>query len=119
MLIALSIYIAGSLLAASSSSMLMLIAGRIVQGFGGGILSAVAYVIVARGYQAVARPRMLAMLASAWVIPGLIGPAVASVVAAYLGWRWHSSSHSWCATNSPISFPGSRSLPGSSSWVWC
>jgi MFS family permease len=81
-------FTAGLLLAGVAPAMAVVVAGRFVQGFGGGILSAVAYVIVARGYQAVARPRMIAMLASAWVIPGLIGPAVASGVAAYLGWRW-------------------------------
>ncbi|MGO8947136.1 MAG: MFS transporter [Ktedonobacterales bacterium] len=81
-------FTAGLLLAGVAPSMAVLIAGRVVQGFGGGILAAVAYVIVARGYQPKARPRMLAMLASAWVIPGLIGPAAASLVAAFLGWRW-------------------------------
>ena len=81
-------FTAGLLLAGVASSIAMVIAGRVVQGFGGGMLAATAYVIVARGYQSVARPRMLAMLASAWVIPGLIGPALAGVVATYVGWRW-------------------------------
>ena len=35
-----------------------------------------------------ARPRMLALLSTAWVVPGLIGPALAGAIAAYAGWRW-------------------------------
>jgi MFS family permease len=31
---------------------------------------------------------MFAVLSTAWVIPGLIGPAVAALVAAAAGWRW-------------------------------
>jgi MFS family permease len=31
---------------------------------------------------------MLAVLSTAWVVPGLIGPAIAALVAAAAGWRW-------------------------------
>src|SRR5260370_37109329 len=31
---------------------------------------------------------MLAVLSSAWIVPGLIGPALAGVVADFVGWRW-------------------------------
>jgi MFS family permease len=31
---------------------------------------------------------MFAVLSTAWVVPGLIGPAVAALVAAAVGWRW-------------------------------
>jgi MFS family permease len=31
---------------------------------------------------------MLAMLSSAWVVPGLVGPALAGIVADVAGWRW-------------------------------
>ena len=34
------------------------------------------------------RPRMFAVLSTAWVVPGLIGPAIAALVAAAVGWRW-------------------------------
>jgi MFS family permease len=46
LLIALGIYMTGSLISASSSSMLMLICGRIVQGCGGGGLTTVATMIL-------------------------------------------------------------------------
>jgi MFS family permease len=31
---------------------------------------------------------LFAVLSTAWVVPGLIGPAVAALVAAAVGWRW-------------------------------
>ena len=34
------------------------------------------------------RPRMLAMLSTAWVLPGLFAPAVSAVVVRHFGWRW-------------------------------
>src|SRR5271168_2007464 len=46
LLIALGVYMAGSLLAASSSSMLMLICGRVVQGCGGGGLITTATMVL-------------------------------------------------------------------------
>lgn len=82
-----ALFATGLLVAGLASSMPVLVAGRIAQGFGAGALSSVAYVAVARGYDSADQPRMLALLASAWVIPGLIGPAAAAAVAHQLGWR--------------------------------
>jgi MFS family permease len=82
-----ALFAAGLLVAGLASSMPILVAGRIAQGLGAGALSSVAYVAVARGYDSADQPRMLALLASAWVIPGLIGPVAAAAVAHQLGWR--------------------------------
>ena len=65
----------------------VLLVARAVQGFGAGCLSAVAYVAVARGYPEALRPRLLAMLASAWIMPALIGPAIAGQIAEHFSWR--------------------------------
>jgi MFS family permease len=81
------LFAAGLLVAGLTSSMPVLVAGRIAQGFGAGALSSVAYVAVARGYASADQPRMLALLASAWVVPGLIGPVAAAAVAHQFGWR--------------------------------
>jgi MFS family permease len=34
------------------------------------------------------QPRMFAMLSTAWVVPGIIGPSLAAVVGTVAGWRW-------------------------------
>jgi MFS family permease len=79
---------AGLVIAGVAASMTMLIAGRAVQGIGGGFLGSVIYVVIGRGYPSSARPRMLALASSAWVVPGLIGPALAGLIADHIGWRW-------------------------------
>jgi MFS family permease len=78
----------GSVLAAAASSWPMLIAGRAVQGVGDGAVIALVYVSVARAYPAVLYGRVMALLSTAWVLPSLLGPGLAGLVAEHLGWRW-------------------------------
>ena len=59
-----------------------------VQGFGAGAVPSIGYVAIGRSYPEALRPRMFAVLSSAWVIPGLLGPSLASIVEHALGWRW-------------------------------
>jgi MFS family permease len=66
----------------------VLLIGRLVQGFGAGNLMAVSFVAIARGYQEALRPRMLALVSSAWIVPSLVGPALAGQVAEHASWRW-------------------------------
>ena len=77
----------GLLVGGLASSMPALIAGRALQGLGGGAISSIAYVAIGRGYPEGAKPRMLALTSTAWVVPGLIGPGIAGVMAEGFGWR--------------------------------
>jgi predicted MFS family arabinose efflux permease len=43
--------------------------------------------VVIRAYDDAARPRVLALLAAAWVVPGLVAPSGAVGAAAHFGWR--------------------------------
>jgi MFS family permease len=81
------LFAAGLLIGGLTPSMPVLIAGRALQGLGGGAISAVAYVGIGRGYPEEAKPRMLALLSSAWVVPGLVGPALSGIMAEAFGWR--------------------------------
>jgi MFS family permease len=83
-----ALFVAGLIIAGIAPSMAVVVLGRMAQGLGAGAISCVSYMAVARGYPASAQPRMLALLSSAWVVPGLIGPALAGSVADYLSWRW-------------------------------
>ena len=78
----------GLLTAGLAPTMIVFVAGRVVQGFGAGVVGSVAYVAIGRGYPEAAKPRMLAMLATAWVVPGLVGPGLAGLIADQAGWRW-------------------------------
>jgi MFS family permease len=82
-----ALFAGGLLVAGLSTGIVMFIAGRVLQGLGAGAISAASYVAVARAYPSGARPRMLAVLASAWVVPGMIGPAAAGGLTHLFGWR--------------------------------
>lgn len=83
-----ALFVTGLALAGIASTMTIFVISRSVQGFGAGIIASVVYVCVGRGYPEQLKPRMVAVLSSAWVVPGLIGPALAGLVADFLGWRW-------------------------------
>jgi MFS family permease len=70
-----------------SPAMGVLVAARAVQGFGAGAIAPVAYVSIGRTFPEAIRGRMFAYLSTAWVVPGLVGPALAGWVALHIGWR--------------------------------
>jgi MFS family permease len=88
MLAGLALFAVGLVIGGTAPDMLVLVAGRAVQGLGAGVVPAVAYVAISRCYAEQSRPRMFAVLSTAWVVPGLIGPGIAALVAAAVGWRW-------------------------------
>ena len=69
-------------------SMTWLLVARALQGLGGGALVTALYVAVTRAYPDHRRPRVMAWMSSAWVLPALLGPTLAGAVAAAIGWRW-------------------------------
>ena len=66
----------------------VLVAARFLQGLGGGALTPTAYVAIGRCLPERLQPRMFAMLSTAWVVPGILGPSLAAVVGQVAGWRW-------------------------------
>jgi len=82
------LYVAGTVLSAVAMSMPVFAAGRVVQGLGGGAMFALGYAIVAEDFPSRLRSRMIALLTSMWLLPSLLGPAGAAVLAALVGWRW-------------------------------
>jgi MFS family permease len=86
--VGLVLFCAGLLAGGMASSMAVLVAARVAQGMGAGALPATAYVCIARAWPPSLRPRMFALLSTAWVVPGLVGPSAAVFVSAHVGWRW-------------------------------
>ncbi|MGH3259576.1 MAG: MFS transporter [Streptosporangiaceae bacterium] len=78
----------GLAVAGLAPSMGVLVAGRVLQGLGAGAVSPVAYTSIGRSLEGPLRVRMMAVLSTAWVAPGLAGPAIAAEVARLFGWRW-------------------------------
>jgi MFS family permease len=82
------LFAAGLAVGGAAPSMGVLVLGRAIQGVGAGAIPAVAYVSIGRSYPEALQPRIFAVLSTAWVIPGLIGPGVSALVAERAGWRW-------------------------------
>ena len=82
------LFAVGLLVSGVATGMPMVIAGRAIQGFGSGAIGSVVYAAIARAYPASATPRMIALVSSAWIVPGLVGPALAGLVSDAIGWRW-------------------------------
>lgn len=86
--IGLTLFALGLLGGGLAPNLVVLVGMRALQGVGGGAIPALAYVAIGRAYPAELQPRMFAVLSTAWVLPGLIGPAISAAVAAAVGWRW-------------------------------
>ncbi|WPO73495.1 MFS transporter [Streptomyces sp. KN37] len=83
-----SLFGAGLLLSGTASVMWLFIAGRAVQGLGGGLVIVALYVVVSRAYPERLRPAIMAAFAASWVVPSVVGPLVSGTVTEHLGWRW-------------------------------
>ena len=88
LLIGLATFTAGLVLGGLAPSMAVLVLGRCLQGVGAGVVPAVAYVCVGRGFPAPLRPQVFAVMSTSWIVPSLISPLAASAVATTVGWRW-------------------------------
>jgi MFS family permease len=86
--IAAGAFAAGLLLAGLAPSMWVLILARALQGFGAGLNIVSLYVVVGRAFPAGLRPRVFSAISSGWILPSLVGPPVAGLLADHLSWRW-------------------------------
>ena len=84
----LTLFAGGLAIAGAAPAMVVLVLARLLQGVGGGVIPAIAYVAAGRAYPPELRPRVFAILSTAWVLPGLIGPSISAAVTIQLGWRW-------------------------------
>lgn len=86
--VALLLFAAGLVVCGTAPTMEVLVAGRVLQGLGGGALTVCLYVLVGLVFPAILQPAIFTSFAAAWVLPTLFGPALAAYVAHVAGWRW-------------------------------
>ncbi|MGD9704756.1 MAG: MFS transporter [Acidimicrobiia bacterium] len=87
-LVCASLFVVGLVVAGAATGMLVVVAGRILQGAGVGGFAAIAYVAVRRAIPPERQPVMYAWLSAGWVLPSLAAPALAGGVTDQFGWRW-------------------------------
>lgn len=86
--VALGLFALGSIVCAMAPDMVVLLAGRLVQGFGGGLLPALAYATIRRLFPEPLWPRAISMVSGVWGVAALTGPLVGGVFAELDAWRW-------------------------------
>lgn len=85
--VGLGLFSIGLVVGGLAPSMPVLVAGRLFQGLGAGAIPPIAYVSIGRALPEDLRPQMFAVLSTAWVLPGVIGPAIAGLIAEHTSWR--------------------------------
>ncbi|SMH41962.1 Predicted arabinose efflux permease, MFS family [Rathayibacter oskolensis] len=85
---AIALFTLGLIAAGTASTMEVFVAARLLQGLGSGGITVTLYVLVARVFPADLHPRIFGAFAAAWVVPSLIGPFAAGLVAELVSWHW-------------------------------
>jgi MFS family permease len=82
------LFAAGLVVASTATDIWVFLVGRTLQGVGGGSMIVPMYVVVARAFPQSLHARAFALMSAAWVVPSLVGPGLAGLVASSVGWRW-------------------------------
>ncbi|MEV1007576.1 MFS transporter [Streptomyces sp. NPDC049881] len=79
--------VAALVLSGASTSIWQLAAGRLLDGLAGGMVAVSVNAAIGRAYPDRLRPRVLALMSACWIVPSLVGPPVAGLVAEWASWR--------------------------------
>ncbi|MEU8344658.1 drug resistance transporter, EmrB/QacA subfamily [Actinomadura meyerae] len=84
----LAVFLAGSLASSAAWDAPALIAGRVVQGIGGGLMLPVMTTLVVRAAGGRLLGRTTAVIALPALLGPILGPLAGGAILAHLGWRW-------------------------------
>ncbi|MFV8163968.1 MFS transporter [Mycobacterium sp. 134] len=87
-LLGLTVFGAGSLGCALAPSMEVLLAGRTVQGFAGGLLAGLGYAVINTALPNTLWTKASALVSAMWGVGTVIGPAAGGLFAQFGHWRW-------------------------------
>lgn len=85
---ALILFMAGSIICGVGTSMGFLIAGRAIQGLGGGGLMILSQSIIADIFPPKVRGKYMGIMGAAFGVSAVIGPLIGGICTDYIGWRW-------------------------------
>lgn len=88
MVIAALLFMAGCVVCALATSMPAFLFGRLLEGFGGGGLVALAFVSVERLFPRAIWPQLFAITSVIWGVSAFSGPLLGALASEYLSWRW-------------------------------
>ena len=87
-LIGVAVFLVGSVLSGAATSMVQLIAARLLQGLGAGAIIPLSMTIVGELYTLTERPRAQALFSGVWGLASIAGPLVGGYITDSLTWRW-------------------------------
>ena len=93
LLLSIALFVAGSLALALARNMRTLIAGRVLQGIGGGGIDVLADVILADMTTLEERSLWLSLVGIPIAVGNIMGPVVSALFTARVSWRWLGSLH--------------------------
>ena len=82
------LFVVGQAVCAAAPVFAVLLLGRLLAGLGGGLVVVAIYVVVGATFPDSVRPKVFGWISAAWVLPGIVGPALAGWMADTIGWRW-------------------------------
>ena len=82
-----ALYIAGALVSAAATSFAMLLAGRLLQGFGASAPRAVTLALVRDQYKGRAMARVMSFVMTVFILIPMIAPTVGQAILLFSGWR--------------------------------
>ena len=86
--IAMALFLAGSLMSGFAQSMTQLIVARALQGFGAGGLMPLAFILIGEMFNLQQRARMQGFFSGVWGVSSIIGPLLGGFLVDQLSWRW-------------------------------
>lgn len=87
-LISVALFILGSLVSGSASTMELLLLGRGIQGVGAGGLMPLAMVIFGETFTLEQRVKLQGLFGIMMILPQLVGPMIGGYVADHMSWHW-------------------------------
>ena len=87
-LVAMGLFLLGSVLCALASSMELLIAARGVQGLGAGGLMTLVATLAGDLFPGQDRPKIQGLISTVWGIAAILGPLAGSLIVSHTSWRW-------------------------------
>jgi len=87
LLISAAVFLVGTVVAATASSMEQVLVGRALQGLGEGVVSAICFALIPELFPSRLVPKVFGLQAMIWAIAAFGGPAMAGLLTELVSWR--------------------------------
>jgi Na+/melibiose symporter-like transporter len=100
-LLAIAVFLVGSVLCGSAVNLPMLIAARVIQGIGAGGITSLVFILIGDLVSTKNRGKYQGFIGATWAVAAALGPVVGGVFAQKVSWRWVSTSPSTTQARRP------------------